>query len=474
MECDYCHRSVPVGEQNACRLCLEQARMLQEPGRSLDLKESNRHGQQMFLANMHQHRRRRTKRLGPVPRAISKWQKTQFEPANWDQPALFNADADPEAVRRASFAEESELTRHCTPIIVEHAAKYGWSVRQRNDVYRSLRLLQTLRDTPTAKIRASDVMVLPKYDGNILSTLDVLQEAGLLIEDRPSHIERYFAGKTATLPEPMRRQLETWLDVMVNGSTTAPRQRSRDPLTARLKIMGAAPVLLDWAQAGRQSLAEITQADVLAALPEAGPARYAADAGLRSIFKILKDRKLVFANPMRKIRAAQPNQNVPLPLDPRDIQAALDSPDPATAAAVAMVAFHAVTAKQLAEMMLSDIADGRLRIGERDIPLAEPVRVRLAAWLDHRARKWPNSLNPHLFVSTRTGPRLAPVGRQFPWSKTNLRPQALREDRIVAEIIATEGDVRQICELFGLTIESAARYLRVLDPPAPDTRDRTA
>src|SRR3546814_3422258 len=68
----------------------------------------------------------------------------------------------------------------------------GWSVRQRNAVIQSLRLLQILRPTPTAKVRASDVVALRRYDGTITSTLDVLAEAGLLIEDVPTRVERYF------------------------------------------------------------------------------------------------------------------------------------------------------------------------------------------------------------------------------------------------------------------------------------------
>jgi hypothetical protein len=35
--------------------------------------------------------------------------------------------------------------------------------------------------------------------------------------------------------------------------------------------------------------------------------------------------------------------------------------------------------------------------------------------------------------------------------------QAIREDRILDEAIAT-GDVRRICDLFGLTVEAALRY----------------
>jgi hypothetical protein len=35
------------------------------------------------------------------------------------------------------------------------------------------------------------------------------------------------------------------------------------------------------------------------------------------------------------------------------------------------------------------------------ILLAEPVRDCLAAYLEHRTRRWPNTINPHLFINRR-------------------------------------------------------------------------
>ena len=46
--------------------------------------------------------------------------------------------------------------------------------------------------------------------------------------------------------------------------------------------------------------------------------------------------------------------------------------------------------------------------------------------------------------------------------------EALREDRILSEIHATGGDIRRICDLFGLSITGATRYLKTVDNPDPD------
>jgi len=102
------------------------------------------------------------------------------------------------------------------------------------------------------------------------------------------------------------------------------------------------------------------------------------------------------------------------------------------------------------------------------------VLTRLAAWLDHRNRTWPASVNPHLLINRRNAPRLVTVGRAFPWKDTALRPQALREDAILLEIHANGGDVRRLCDLFGLSVEGATRYLRTVEHPGlanSDSRD---
>ena len=461
-DCHYCGRTTTVGESGACRLCLEQARLGQEPGRALNFADANRRGQQLFFANMQFHRRK-------TPRAQAgsrRSQRKSFTPVGWRQLTLFELTPDPQVIRERALANDSDLIHYCSEVIREHAAKHGWSKRQRNVVIYSLRLLQELQETPGAKINATDVLALPRYQGTINSTLDVLDAAGLLIDDRTSNVERYFAANTSSLPEPMRTQLEVWLKVMLDGSATSPRQHSRDPQTSRLHVMGIAPIMWAWAGAGHQSLAEITSDDVrVALLSQRGAHRNFAEYGLRSLFKVLKGRKLVFLNPTRGMALTPVNTTIPLPLDSGAIRRALDSPDPAVALAVALVAFHALSAAQLTRLQLTDIVDGRLTLGERDIPLAGPVRVRLGAWLTHRNQTWPYSINPHLFVSRVSAPRLVPVGKQFPWKGTDLRPQALREDRILQEIHANGGDVRQICDLFGLTVSGAMRYALTLAHP---------
>ncbi|MFJ7769456.1 hypothetical protein ACIQ1J_13880 [Streptomyces sp. NPDC097107] len=174
---------------------------------------------------------------------------------------------------------------------------------------------------------------------------------------------------------------------------------------------------------------------------------------------------MIFTDPTRGLPITPTNATVPHPLDSDAIRRALNSSDPAVALAVALVAFHAVTSPQLAGMQLTDIRDARLTLPDRTIPLAGPVLTRLTAYLDHRATTWPATLNAHLFINRRTAPRTTSVGRNFPWIAAQLKPQALREDRILQEIHATGGDVRRICDLFGISITAALRYTNTLEHP---------
>ena len=62
-------------------------------------------------------------------------------------------------------------------------------------------------------------------------------------------------------------------------------------------------------------------------------------------------------------------------------------------------------------------------------------------------------------------PATTPVAARYPWHRYDLQPRPLREDRILHEIHATGGDIRRICDLFGLSVNAAMRYTAVLEHP---------
>jgi hypothetical protein len=154
-----------------------------------------------------------------------------------------------------------------------------------------------------------------------------------------------------------------------------------------------------------------------------------------------------------------------VPLDVDLVREALHSPDPARAALAALVAFYALRRDQLRALRLTDLHDRRLHLDDRTVPIPPPVQHRLAGWLDHRARRWPNTANPHLFINQRTAAQTGPVGPRWIRLTLQLPPRALREDRILDEAHAQPGDARRLCDLFGMTVHTAERFISAVEHP---------
>jgi integrase len=224
------------------------------------------------------------------------------------------------------------------------------------------------------------------------------------------------------------------------------------------------PAVRAWSADGHHSLREISKEDVLLALPPGGNERVLAAKALRTLFSVLKARGLVFVNPTAAIPTGRHERRQPLPLDVQVLRASLDSGDPARAALTALVAFHGLRAGELRGLKLTDASSGHLYVSTRRIVLADPVRVRLSSYLDYRNAKWPSTANPHFFVNHLTACRTDPVGSRWLSLKLGMPAQLIREDRILDEALATEGDLRRLCDLFGIGIDAASRYSVGVDP----------
>ena len=317
------------------------------------------------------------------------------------------------------------------------------------------------RSTPATSNGCADIGL------GVSSVLTVLDEAGELTDDRTPALDRWALPRIATLPEPMRSEVLTWFDVMKNGTTTPPRRRPRSDITVRLHLHWSLPVLQEWAASGHTSLREITKTMVLDALPASGNPRSTTGQGLKSVFRLLKARNVIFTNPMARVKTGGHANRQPVPLDVAAIREALVSDDPARAAIVALIAFHGLRVSHLQRLQLSDLSNGTLSVDGRSIPLADPVRERLRTYLDHRARRWPNTANQHVFIHYRSAGRSESVGKRWIWLTvgSGLSVTAIREDRILNEAHATGGDMRRLTDLFGLSVNSATRYTKTVDHP---------
>lgn len=466
-DCRTCGYHVALDAQGSCRLCHKNRSLLalrlgHRPA-AISLADANRYGQQLFLAGLW-HRAGNGRR--PYVRTTIPPDLSLLRPVTYAQLVLWELPRDLNAGLRKGFPPPPDADRVAAwhEFVREFADNHGWGVNVTERVHRAIRMLLGMQNTPGAAIRASEVLPLSGIRHPVRPVLDVLAAAGMLADDRVPAVVRWFDTQTALLPEPMRRELAVWFDVARHGSPTPPRFTPRAERTVRAQLSFALPALRIWAH-DHDSLREIGRDDVLAVLPASGSPRSTMLQGLRSIFRVLKACKLSFVNPTARISVPAPDKPAPPAIDLTALREALDSEDATRAALAALLAFHAIRIRQLLTLHLTDVHDGRLYVDDRVIPLAIPVRLRLTAYLNYRQRHWPGTANPHLFIHYRNATTTSPVTPWWIGKRLGMSAQSIRQDRILDEAHASGGDVRLICDLFGLSIAGAYRYTATVDHP---------
>ncbi|MBV9161963.1 MAG: hypothetical protein JO281_10535 [Pseudonocardiales bacterium] len=471
-QCRSCQRVVVVNARGYCRLCCRQAHLVRSPHHPVDVIEANRHGQQLFIADLV-----RQKRPAPPPVAQPAQWPTQY-PVAHRQLALFNLKRDYTAARPSDLALPCpDLAAALEQVLADHAHRHGWGKGLERSTRSALRMLLATQDTPGAPITASAAAAVTTSRSldNLKSVLEILTAVGMLDDDRQPTLDAYADRQIAELPEPMANEFREWFRVMRDGSTTPPRCRPRGPATIRAHIASAAPAARTWAtRNGYSSLREVNRDDVIDILPTEPYRHQQTLTALRALFRFLKGRRVVFTNPTLRLRGPQMG-NQPLPINLAPLRDAVLSTKPARAALATLVAFHALRPKDLCALTLTDLRDGRLHLNGRTILLADPVRTNLANWLDERARRWPNTINPHLFINLHTAVRTCQVDPTWITTTIGISAQAIREDRILHEAITTK-DIRRMCDLFGLTVGGAQRYTHTMGQPhtpGPHSGSRT-
>ncbi|MEU1601479.1 hypothetical protein ABZ468_54790 [Streptomyces sp. NPDC005708] len=459
---------------SVCRLCRKQAALVRGARAQANLEETSRDGQQLFVADLFSgHRPPQGRRPHPAPERAG-----PLKPVTYRQLVLFEMTRTlrHRGMHGLAQAADPRLAAALDVFTRQRATRYGWKHEMIWKVRTGVNIMLGFQDTPGVAITASDVAVLSEVNLPIRRVLEVLDDADMLEDDRVPAVASWLDRQITGLPTAMSDEVRAWFQIMFGGSTTTPRQRPRTVTTVKLYLGWMQPALAAWAQAGKASLREICVQDVKDVLDDDPLRRAQTGQALRSLFRLLKARRIVFRNPVAQVKTDQPSPGTPMPLNPDDIKEALNSPDPTRALVTALIAFHGVTSLQLQHLLLTDIQDGRLTLGDRSIPLAEPARQRLSTYLDHRALHWPDTANPHLFIHFRTANNDGHVGYRwiFLLLGPKLNTRKLRTDRYLDEARATNGDTRRLTDLFGLSFQAAQRYTDTITaPPTPDTAPPT-
>jgi hypothetical protein len=246
----------------------------------------------------------------------------------------------------------------------------------------------------------------------------------------------------------------------------APRAgRPRKPATIQGYLRALGPALADWS-ARYQSLRQVTSDDIDDQLkPCTGPTGRLMAAVMRSLFRVLKARRVIFTNPTTGLEVHREPPPPALGLDPARRAALLDELHrPDGRLVVLLAGVHALRPHQIRVLALDavDLAAGTLRMaGHRPRRLDALTLEALRAWLDVRHARWPASANPYLLVNQSTAGGLTPVTRgyiQAVFQQLGVTAEDLCVDRLLAEVQASGGDPLTLTLLFGLSDPTAIRY----------------
>ncbi len=133
---------------------------------------------------------------------------------------------------------------------------------------------------------------------------------------------------------------------------------------------------------------------------------------LRSLFQFAKRRRLIFADPTRRLSAGQAPRRAFLPMTDEQIAAVKDvAVTPGQRLVIALAAVYAARAKAIRELTVDDIdlARRRITIGGHRQHLTEFAHRTLVACLRYRHRRWPHTPNRHVLVSAQSALGTAPI-----------------------------------------------------------------
>jgi integrase len=354
--------------------------------------------------------------------------------------------------------------------LTSYGHAHGWAPATLLRARRSLTVLLTSQ--PAVIDGAMDAAAVRSFlIGRHLVALRVTEfliDQGLVVVDPEAVLDGWLTRQLGPLPATIRAEAGTWTDALRGRGPRA--GRPRQPSTIQGYVRALQPALADWS-ARYGSLRQVTTDDVTAQLaPVTGPTRLLTLAAMRSLFKTLKARRLLFANPTAGLLGRHATPTPALGLDPgvrTGLLAHLDRPDQRLIVLLAGV--HALRPNQICKITLDDLdlATGTLRINDHVRRLDTLTRQQLHATLELRRTRWPATANPHLLINRSTSGGLTAVKRSYVQAvcqRLGTTAQDLRVDRLLAEVHATGGDPFKLTQLFGLSDPIAIRYCAELGP----------
>ena len=394
------------------------------------------------------------------------------------QGVLFEACRDWSFLNAGELDQLPALTPAASALVDEldrHARACGMDNGPRNNATKTLRILLAWLGAD-APVHEADIRALSSRPSTaIRPVLRFLDDRGMIIPDparQGTAVERTINHHIDALPGVIGGEVRQWVKVIRGEGRRAHQELPFSSVRSYLNCFH--PVLAGWGQ-HVTSLREITRDDVQVALGQHPGARaHNLLPALRSLFRALKQEKIIFRDPTRGI-TLRTMQRLPAPIPAGQLRGLIDrAGTPLAKVTVAMIAIHALGKKETTLLMLEDLdlSRGQLAVrrptGTHTVYLDDLSRVLMTGWLRERHRRWPLTRNPHLLVTRHTavdtaGPPIAQTVLDATFGELGLTPSQLRQDRILDEARHTADPVH-LMRVFGLSAHPAMKYIQAAHP----------
>jgi hypothetical protein len=461
-----------------CRPCRTQARLVAGPGSKakLDLTVAAVTGHQLFLAGPFRRPPSPGRQPASAAQQATSWPSPPARPsqARWIQATLCDPPRDLTGVSSHRPTAGSGLADALLACARRTAELRGWSPRTLSLASSGLRILAAIHD-PGEPVRASTVQQLKAHNVPAQHVIDVLDQAGALADDRPDSLTVWLEEQLSGFPSQIQAELRVWIEVMRSGGTRrTPRARS----TIVTSVSSIRPFLTD--VSGRYAtLRQVTRQDIIswiAARPGRSRARDAS--ALRTLFRVLKTERLIFADPARGIQSGRNYSSIPIPARAPDLAAVSGAirGNPALRVVVTLTGVHAFQPSAVRRLRLDQVnlAGSRLDPGGLNRPLDEFTAAAVRDYLVFRRRRWPRTTNPHLLVNNHSAHTTAMVSESWMgklFRGLPLTAVRLRDDRILEEARCGRADPLHLAAVFGFTPRTGLRYTEaareITEPTGP-------
>lgn len=445
--CRSCGRTIRVNRFERCRLCTVTRRNLHAAGDPAWAEEPGRSaGIQLFFTDIE----RRDRRQGSSPASAS----MRVEHITGVVQQRLFVPLDPR--QSPDAAAPGTLPCDLVSAVRAFGDARGWKAPTTAGVTRAVMLLA---DEGSWSLSEPVVAELRRLHLPVSRVREFLIDHGAQFAD--DRTDAWIDQHLETVAPTVRAEMTAWVEAL-DGQALGGKARRRG--TVRHYVAAVAPVIIEWSQI-HESLREISSEDVASAVAMLeGSRRVMTAVALRSLFKTLKSRRMIFSDPTTALSPGRFPSTPVLGIDPPSRSMLLSSLERADQRLVVLLAgVHALSRADIMGLRLDDVdLDAEtIEVRGHRRPLERLVANHVVAWLEIRRQRWPGSANPHLLVTEKSAYGVGPVSTGYfkaVFVRLPTTAADLRADRLLAEAVDSGADPLRLVRLFGLSPAAAMRY----------------